>query len=162
MSRASEWKAKALEAAECCELPLPSGMVVTARRPGPIQIAFFRRLPLALAQQALAGEKPDPQSASPEEVIENLAFMRDLLVYCLVDPRVSLDPKGEDEIHPRDIPQGDWQFILRWAMRAEEAAKLAPFRVERRGDPAGSHGEIVELPSVATAGDRGPGFSAEF
>jgi hypothetical protein len=58
-----------------------------------------------------------------EQAAEIAGFMRDLLLFCCVAPRVSLTP-GEDEIHPRDIPLEDWTFIVRWAMRAEAAVDL--------------------------------------
>ena len=162
MRTASEWKEKAREASERFDLTLPSGMVVTARRPGPLQLAFFRRIPLALAQQVVSGETVDPQSITAEEIVENVAFMRDLLTYCLLDPRISLDPQGDDEIHPRDIPEKDWKYILGWAMRSEEAEKLRPFRVGRGGDGARGDGQIVELPTLGAAEDSGPGFGVEF
>ncbi len=156
MNKASEWKKKARESAEVEELTLPSGMLVKCRRPGPIQLAYFRRLPLALAQQASGVEIPR-EDVTENETLETRSFFRELLTYCLVEPRVSLAPANDYEIHPRDIPEDDWKYIMAWAMRAEEAAKLAPFRGERPGDPTGSRSEVVEMSPIGADGDQGPG-----
>ncbi len=141
MGRASEWKEKAREAArvETVELALPSGMVILARRPGLLQLAGWDRMPLGLAGAAAGGPA---EQVSAEKAIELAAFLRDLLVYVCVDPRVSLTP-GEDEIHPKDIPQQDWTYILNWAMRVEEARSLEGFRRQRADAGGGGDGEAV-------------------
>jgi hypothetical protein len=138
MHTASEWKEKAAQAARqgAVELDLPSGMKILARRPGPGDLAVWGGLPLSLA--SAADKKTDPASMSDQDVLDTAGFMRDLLVYCVIEPRISLSP-GPEEIHPRDIPSEDWQFIVQWAMRAEEARGLESFR-GRRSD-AGDSGD---------------------
>lgn len=157
---AKEWKAKALAAAEknAIELTLPSGMVIQARRPDPVQFAAWDRLPLLLAAAAEGGSTAVAMMTG-EQVQETAHFMRDLLIYCCLAPRVSLTP-GEDEIHPREIPQEDWTFIMSWAMRTPEAETLRPFRPERSDGGAGDDREGVRAAAVDTAGDRGSGDGA--
>jgi hypothetical protein len=142
VNRASQWKKKAAEAAEqeAVTLELPSGMIIRARRPDPMQLAAWDKLPMSLAAAAQAedAEHGSAPQVTNDQAAEMAVFLRDLLIYCCVDPRVSLAPK-DDEIHPKDIPQGDWIFILNWAMRAEEARALQGFR-SRRAD-AGNRGD---------------------
>jgi hypothetical protein len=157
---AADWKKKALEAADTDELTLPSGMVVTARRPDPFQLATFGILPLKLTESAMPEVQTSPKPQL-QEAVDEISVMRDLLAYCLVEPRLSMNPQSDEEIRPRDIPNGDWQYILRWAMRLGEAEKLAPFRRERPGGVTGGNGEVVELSTIAAPGDSGSGPSAE-
>ena len=30
-------------------------------------------------------------------------------------------PPGPEEIHPRELPEADWMYIVEWAMRLKEA-----------------------------------------
>ena len=140
MSKAQEWRAKAREAAKAgaVELELPSGMVIWARRPNPLQFAAWGKLPLGLAVGGTA-----PESLTAEEVAEVMEFMRLVLEWCCVDPRISLDPVGPEEIHPREIPWEDATFVYRWAMRAEEARNLEGFRGERTDAGGGGNGGTV-------------------
>jgi hypothetical protein len=151
---AKEWKAKGEAAAEVVELPLPSGMVIKARRPGPMQFAAWNRLPVLLDQAGPAGA-----GLSDADAVEVAEFMRALLIYCCVSPRVSLTP-GADEIHPREIPEGDWMKITRWAMRLEEAAAARSFRGRRANDGGGGDCQVVFVQTVGTDGDRGSGDGA--
>lgn len=132
MSRATEWRDKSRETAHegAVELELPSGMVILARRPNPLQLAAWGKLPYALATAAAGDAEPRPAESGLDtaKVLELVQFYRDVLVYVCVDPRVSLDPRGPDEIHPREIPERDWTFIMSWAARAEEARALTAFR----------------------------------
>lgn len=161
MSRASVWKARSQESAraEAIELELPSGMTILARRPDAAQLAVWGRLPLQLAAAAVKQETP---AFTAEDGVELMTFYRDLLTYCCIEPRISLAPAGEDEIHPKDVPQDDWQYILRWAMRFEEGRKFEGFRGERTGIGVGGDGEDVGGAAVGVAGDNGSGYSTEF
>ncbi len=134
---ATDWRKRAQVAARetAVELELPSGMKILARRPNALQMAAWGRLPLGLASAASGAAA----EASVEEAGEIAGFLRDVLVYCCVEPRVSLEPKGEDEIHPREIPAEDWTFIVSWAMRVEEARALEGFR--RGGADVGGGGD---------------------
>jgi hypothetical protein len=150
---ATEWKNKGRAAAEAeaVDLELPSGMTIKARRPDAIQVAMWGQLPLGLAAavQATNGEAAGP--ASVEEIRAGIALSRDILAYCCVSPSISLDPKGENAIHPKDIPMGDVMFILRWARRGEEADALRTFRDERQSAGAGGDGGEVRSEAIGIA-----------
>ena len=149
---AKEWREKSAAAAEVVELTLPSGMVITARRPGPMQFAAWDRLPMMVG---LAGGSACPTN-SDEEAVEIAGFLREMLIYCCVEPRVSMNP-GADEIAPRDVSEADWTHIVRWAMRLEEAEKVRRFRGQRADGRGGDHGEAVFVQAIGTDGDRGSG-----
>jgi hypothetical protein len=152
---ASEWKSKGRAAAqaEAAPLELPSGMVIMARRPDAIQVAMWGQMPLGLAA-AVQGERSTPSTA---DMLAAIALSRDVLAYCCVSPRISLTPKGEDEIHPKDVDSNDMLFILRWARRGEEADSLRTFRPERQVASPGSDSTAVRSEAVSDVGDRGPG-----
>jgi hypothetical protein len=146
---ASEWKEKGRAGAEVVELTLPSGMVIRARRPGALQYAAWDRLPLMLAAAAEKGAA-DIAVAEAQEIA---GFLRELLVYCCLEPRVSMTP-AEGEIHPREIPEADWMFIVSWAMRLKEVEELRPFRGERADGGGGDDGEAVFAETVRSIADR--------
>jgi hypothetical protein len=156
--RAAEWLRLGQEAAlkEAIELQLPSGAKILARRPDPAQVAMWGRLPLGLSAAAAPGGGP----ITDEQALEAMHLSRQMLYYCCVQPRISLDPRGDDEIHPRDIPPEDLLFLLRWAMRREEAEQLRPFRGVGTDVGAGGDGQNLRTASVGAAGDRGSGAGA--
>lgn len=129
MGKASEWRAKAQAAAEVVELTLPSGMTIMARRPDPAQLAVWGVLPGSLV--GAVGDAGTRGRGDAESTDSRMDAIRDLFVWCCVSPRISLNPEGDDEIHPREVPQADWLHIVRWALRSEEAAALESFRPER-------------------------------
>jgi hypothetical protein len=149
---ANQWREKTREAAAAVELALPSGMTIRARRPDALQFAEWKMLPLALARAAELG----PANVSDEEATEIAGLMRELLIYCCLEPAVSLTP-GENGIHPREIPDTDWMFIVAWAMRLREADTLRPFRRERKTATAARDSQAVFVQTVGAAGDRGSG-----
>jgi hypothetical protein len=147
VNRAEEWRARAKEAAqiEAVELRLPSGAKILARRPDAMQFAAWGRLPMSLAG-AVSGE--GAARVTNEQVAEMAGFLRDLLIYCCADPCVSLDPSGPDEIHPREIPQEDWTYIVNWALRVKEARALEGIRGGRSDARASGDGEAVQPQTV--------------
>jgi hypothetical protein len=165
MSRVSEWRAKAREAAraEAVELELPSGAKILARRPDPVQMAAWGKLPMLLAGSAAGGERT--ARATNEEVAEIAGLYRDLLVYCCVEPQINPQAEAcatDEEIHPREIPEADWRFIIHWALRVGEARALESFRGGRTDGGGGGDGEGVRAAAVIADGDRGPGAGFEF
>jgi hypothetical protein len=150
---ASEWKGHAARAAaaEAVELTLPSGMTIKARRPSPLQVAMWGHLPLGLA----AAAAPGSGALSSEDVRAGIELSRRLLEYCCVDPRVSLAPQGEHEIHPSDIPLTDTLFILRWARGEEDAEQLRTFRGGADDGGPGGDGGAVRTAAERAAGNRG-------
>jgi len=154
---AAEWKAKGRQAAldEAAELKLPSGMVIRARRPDPSQLLLWGHLPLGLAAEVghgfRASQTNEDSSPNNQQLLASLALSRDLLLYCCVEPRISLTP-GPDEIHPKDVPLPDALFLLRWAMRREEADALRGFCSQRADAGADGSGEAVWPETVASDG----------
>ena len=159
--RAEAWreKARAAAVAEAVELTLPSGVVVKARRPDPMQLAAWNRLPFSLVTAVLEGQA-DAEPASASTIVETAEFMREILVACVVDPMITMTPAGPHEIHPREIPQADWLFVVAWALRVGEVDALRTFRRGGTGDGAGGGGEDVGRAAERAAGDRGSGGSA--
>jgi len=150
MNIASEWAKKGREA-DSVNLPLPSGLTIRARRPDPLQFAEWGELPVLLGRAADQGVS----RISDEQAIEIAVRMRDLLVWCCVEPRIATgDVAGEGEILPRDVPKADWQFITAWAMRLPEAAALAAFRRESETVRAGEDSSGVFFETERAAGDR--------
>jgi hypothetical protein len=119
-----------------------------------MQYAAWDRLPLLLAAVDDAG------AISNDQAMEIARFLRELLVYCCLSPRIVEAPAGEDEIAPREIPDADWRHIVTWAMRVEEAAAVRPFRPERADVGGGGDGKVLRMPAVGVDGDRGPGAGA--
>ena len=103
----------------------------------------------------MLGAGGDAASVGREEASAAMQLMRDVLVYCCVSPRISQDPKGEDEIHPRDIPLADVLFLLKWARREAETEKLRSFRGGAESAGVGDHSEDVRAEAFDAARDRG-------
>ncbi len=156
---AKDWmRASAQDALQdAVELTLPSGMVIKARRPNPMQLAMWGLVPSSLAGAVAGGTAARPDA---EAMAALMSGLRDLLIFCCLQPRVSLNPVGDDEIHPRLIPDKDTMFLLRWATRGEEAGHLESFRSERPNGSAGSDGAAVQPETEQDAGDNGPGTGA--
>ena len=161
-TKADDWRARARQSAidEAVDLTLPSGITIRARRPDALQLATWGRLPLTLA--ALVSKTTGQASeVSDTDAIEAMAFVRDLLLTCCIDPRVTLTPQAANEIHPRDIPQQDWVFLLAWAMRWAEASALESFRNQRSSPGPGSDGKNVVQPPERPPGDSGSGSRSD-
>jgi len=133
---ANDWvkAGQAAADADAVDLALPSGMVIKARRPDPMQLAVWGVLPFGLAATASASTGNGSGSLT---VSEAATLMRTVLEYCCVSPRISLTPAGADEIHPAKIPNPDLMFIVGWALRRPERAPLESFRGDGR-DASGS------------------------
>ncbi len=153
ITTAEAWRAAGREAAakEAVTLSLPSGVKIQARRPGPAWMASAGRLPVGLAAIA-SGDAGGAQGL--EDARDTALFFRDLLEYCVVSPRISLG--GEPgTILPSHIPDRDVSFLIAWALRGEEAARLATFRRESGAGDGGDGGEDVRAATERAAGDRG-------
>jgi hypothetical protein len=158
---ADAWRAKARKEAEeeAQELKLPSGMTIRARRPGPALLASHAQLPLGLA--TLASGENAAAAERVEASIETAKFLYDLLIYCVVSPKISRTP-GPSTILPGDLPDIDVKFIIAWAMRGEEAARLATFRTGRGDGAGGSDGGGVRPKTEHADGDRRSRAGAKF
>jgi hypothetical protein len=132
-------------------------MVIQARRPGPLKLAEWNKLPMLLAD---AG--PGGGGLSDEQAREAAAFLREVLVYCCVSPRLSetAADDAEDEIRPGELPDADFTYIVAWAMRLKEAAAVRSFREKRKHDCVDGDGKTVLTETVVAAGSVGPGAGA--
>lgn len=155
-TRAVAYRERAAQLAREAAVPLvlPSGTEILARRPGPMQMAMWERLPQGLAAIAGGGPAPAPEQLTDTDVREIAGWMKEILVFCFIDPEIG---DGPDQLRPRDLLNDDLQFVLAWAMRGEEAAQLGPFRRRRSDADAGGNREDVQPAPERAAGDRGPG-----
>lgn len=162
---AQDWRNKSREAAqkEAQPLNLPSGITVQARRPDPSYLLMWGHIPLGLAGSVTEPGYPlRPEGAvSPDQgqILASIQLSRDILTYCVVEPRISLTP-GPDEIHPKDIPLEDAVFILRWAMRRQEADALRGFRPDGEHDGDRRDSQAVRPAPLDPGSDPGPGDSS--
>lgn len=105
------------EKEQLTELHLPSGLRITARRPGPLllgSLGMALEVLKATRGETAADGMTDPQAA-------DIAWaMGEALKYCLVKPSLSFDPKSPDEVHPRDIAFADAVYMVRWVLRSEQ------------------------------------------
>lgn len=156
---AQAWAEKARQQAveEAKPLLLPSGITVLARRPGPALLASYSRMPTGLAMIA-NGEEGG--AAAADAGIESAKFLYDLLTTCVVSPVISTTG-GVGTIHPKNLPDQDVTYIMGWALRGEEAARLATFRRERTDGNAGGNGEGIRTAAEHADGDRRSGAGAE-
>ncbi|MDE2097868.1 MAG: hypothetical protein KGL39_11515 [Patescibacteria group bacterium] len=143
---ANDWEKLGQSEAEAAavDLSLPSGMVIKARRPDPVMLASWGVLPFSLAA-AVSGEGGDAPAST--KIVEIAKFMRTVLEYCCVSPRISLEPKCSLEIHPARIPDKDAMYIVSWATRRPESASLASFRAD--GRDGGGSGDGPEVRPTA-------------
>jgi hypothetical protein len=135
-----EWREKQ---AAAVTLTLPSGLEILARRPGPLQVAMWDRLPLLLT--TFEGHA---EGLSKEQLAEAAAFTRELFEYCWVAPKL------QEEISPREIPNEDFGFVMAWALRMKEAAALRPFRGERADAGGDGDSQAVFREAIGADGDR--------
>ena len=105
-----------LRSGEGVRLKLPSGRVITARRPGLMQLAVWEMLPFDVAAEGAVA----PASDAGKVALETIAKTRDLLVYACISPRISVAPKGDGEISPLELSNADLTFIVRWARRLQD------------------------------------------
>lgn len=145
-NRAEKYKKRGQEKREeeeLQEVTLPSGEVWLMATP-PIQ-RFIRlgKLPDAMVAKMMAimkSSKGDPaetgrlaaQRMTPDEMVSNLIFARDLLYYCAREPRISVEyPTPDDAIAPEDIIPEDFDFLTNWVMSGGNAGSgLETFRSE--------------------------------
>lgn len=117
----------------------PSGDVWKMRLPPIQQFIMAGKLPASLANKmALAANKGGSkeeilESLETEDILKNLEFCRDVLMYCAVEPRIvaNADPDSETEIAPEEIDPEDFEFLLLWVMTGGKlGASLDNFRSE--------------------------------
>lgn len=126
------------------EITLPSGAVWKLMDPPVSQFVMAGKLPSSLAAkmaEAIKGsggdiveaQKRAMASLSPEDIVANLEFGRDLLLACAVEPRISLTyPTPDDAVAPEDILPVDFTFLIEWVMSGGNAGVgLGNFRPQQ-------------------------------
>lgn len=124
------------------DVKAPSGYVWKMKTPPIQEFILAGKLPAALTAKLtkIATEHKDNSEEAqkamlakltPDDFLANLAFGRDLLVHCAVDPKISLNPTSEDEISPEEIIPEDFMFLIGWVMRGGTTGEsLDSFRPE--------------------------------
>jgi hypothetical protein len=120
---ADDWKAasRALREARAEKLTLPSGAVILAAKPEPLDWILSGRVPQRLLAAALEkdGAAPPAESeVSGEDVLELARFACELVRASVVRPAIG---DGAGEICFEEIPVEDRAFIFQWACRALDA-----------------------------------------
>ena len=146
LATASAWReaARADRETRAHRLELPSGAVILAAKPEPLEWILSGRIPQRLLGAALQPGAGDAAAESShgmtrEEVIELAEFAVDLVKASVVEPRIG---EGDDEIPFAEIPIEDRAFIFEWACRAlghtdamregrHEEASIPPSGIER-------------------------------
>jgi hypothetical protein len=116
----TDWRAasQADRLARAERLCLPSGAVILAVKPEPLEWIISGRLPQRLLGVVLGPEPATaaaPETISREDILELARFATQLVKASIVDPPVG---EGPDEIRLEDIPTKDRAFIFQWACRA--------------------------------------------
>lgn len=121
-------------------VPLPSGIVVRARRADMEGMALKGGLPMSLvsASQALSesGEKKELTVEQIEEGQKALIFMRELTRKNCIEPQIVYDETGEviwqwPNGATREIETEDFKALAAW-VRGEEVDQLDSFRQPNR------------------------------
>jgi len=128
---------------ETFDVEVPSGAVWKLREPPIQQFVLAGKLPATLvtkmaeaAQKAAnngdleAAKKEFFETLTHEDILTNLAFGRDLLLYCAVEPKITLDGTDSDEtIKPEEILPDDFMFLISWCMKGGKSGdSLNTFR----------------------------------
>jgi len=128
ISTPTDWRAasQAERLARAERLCLPSGAVILAVKPEPLEWIISGRLPQRLLGVVLG---PDPATAavapetiSREDILELAKFSTQIVRASIVDPPVG---DGPGEIRLEEIPIKDRAFIFQWACRALGQAEAA-------------------------------------
>lgn len=119
MSKASDYR-KRLQQKESptAEITLPSGAVFVCRRP-PLQVWISAgRIPQSFVKHLLEAQKggavPELES---DETLAAMAFVREAILYAVVEPRLVPGTKHKDELDPADIDPEDFEFLMTWIMQ---------------------------------------------
>lgn len=129
---------------------LPSGLTVLASRPGPLWFAAHGGLPGGLAAKLSAGpEAREPFTADDAKALSER--MITILSEIVVEPKLSLNPKDDNELSPDDIDDKDLDYLLKWGVGEVATASdgsatdLSSFRGQPTNAAPSDNGGHVEV-----------------
>jgi hypothetical protein len=117
----ADWRAAARAGREARaeRLCLPSGAIILAAKPEPLEWILSGRLPQGLLAAALEGSPQVSRAMetelSREEILELARFATQLVLASVVKPHIG---NGPGEIPLEEIPIEDRAFIFEWACRS--------------------------------------------
>lgn len=133
--KARAFEAKQLQARPTVPLTLPSGAVVEVARVPLDAYVATGRLPNNLVRQFLAANPDEVETEEvardltkndPKAALETLQAVREIVMACVVRPRIVMDePQSDEEIALREIPREDFYAIYQFAING-----AAPLPVE--------------------------------
>jgi hypothetical protein len=121
ITTASSWRSasRASRQARSERLCLPSGAVVLAVKPDPLEWILSGRIPQRLLSVALESDlgttAATPKEVCEEEILDLARFATQLVRASVVQPSIG---DGPEEIPMDDIPIEDRTFIFEWACRS--------------------------------------------
>jgi hypothetical protein len=123
VANAADWRSASQKSRESRaeKLTLPSGAVILAAGPEPLDWILSGRVPQRLLAAALEKDGAPPPAESEisgEEVLELARFACELVKASVVRPAIG---DGANEIRFEEIPVEDRAFIFQWACRALNA-----------------------------------------
>lgn len=160
-TKPSKWKEKA-ERVETIELP--SGNVVSARRPSLLSLMRRGQIPSHLYQIAMKiGEGINPAELPPDSMKPLIEFLAIYVSAAVVSPRIVMKDAKENEVSIDDVSDEDLFAIFVKTQGAEPSQKdrdreveseaLESFRKDGLGDPDRSSGEKILDAAVGSPGD---------
>lgn len=166
--KANEYRKRKQSSEATAELELPSGSTFTVRRP-PLQVWMVAgKIPQSFLAQMLKGGRAEAGAdIGDEEALAAMLFLRDALVYAVVEPKLVIGATGDDELDPSELDAEDFEFLTHWIMSGcpgvPVSAKggevsmddLSRFRQKRPGGKPfslGGDGDEVQLPPVSATG----------
>lgn len=99
------------------DVTLPSGAVFTLRRPSLDLWIASGRMPQTFLRAMLETQQATPGAQvvfSAEETMDGIHFVRDLVCFACVSPRVATNPTSEDVLDLAELDAADYQFLASW------------------------------------------------
>ena len=99
------------------DVTLPSGAVFTLRRPSLDTWIASGRMPQTFLKAMLEAQQATPATQvifSAEEQMDGIQFVRDLVCYACVSPKVSANPTSEDVLDIAELSAEDYAFLSQW------------------------------------------------
>jgi hypothetical protein len=164
VASSANWRSAMLEdrLARAERLLLPSGAMILAVKPEPLDWILSGRIPqqlLGVALQASAGAPPDRDAAlTRDEILDLAGFARQLVKASVVKPPIG---DGPDEIALDDIPVKDRAYIFEWACRALGKESGIGSRQSAVGQKASSSPTPHSLLPTPESSSRQEGLSSE-